>query len=119
MVLMKKQFFFIASSFWLVLFSCGSSDSASVAGSGSTDQVAFDVSAWYAQRCATCHGMEGNMSMGGAKKLTESVSTKEEITAQIRYGKGTMPPFGEMLTNEQIDALAEYVLSFRSKGAKP
>ena len=116
---MRKRVFLLAAGFWLVLFSCGSSDSASVAGSASTDQSAFDVSALYAQRCATCHGMEGNMSMGGAKKLTESVSTKEEISAQIRYGKGTMPPFGEMLTNEQITALAEYVLTFRSKGAKP
>jgi mono/diheme cytochrome c family protein len=119
MVLMKKHVVLIATTFWLVLFSCGSSDSASVAGTASSDQGAFDVSALYAQRCATCHGMEGNMSMGGAKKLTESVSSKEEITAQIRYGKGTMPPFGEMLTNEQINALAEYVLSFRSKGVKP
>jgi mono/diheme cytochrome c family protein len=119
MVLMKKQVFFIAASSWLVLFSCGSSDSASVTGSASSDQDSFIVSELYAQRCATCHGMEGNMSMGGAKKLTECVSSKEEITAQIRYGKGTMPPFGEMLTDKQINALAEHVLTFRTKGAKP
>ena len=115
---MKKGVFIVAACFWLILFSCGSSDSASVAGGQSGEQGAFDVSALYAQRCATCHGMEGNLSMAGAKKLTESVSTKEEIQAQIRYGKGTMPPFGEMLSDTQINALAEYVLTFR-KGAKP
>jgi mono/diheme cytochrome c family protein len=30
-----------------------------------------------------------------------------------------MPPFGEMLTDKQINALAEHVLTFRTKGAKP
>ncbi len=115
---MKKRVILIAACFWLVLFSCGSSESPSVAGSASADQSTIDLSALYAQRCATCHGMEGNLSMAGARKLTESVATKEEIQAQIRYGKGTMPPFGEILSDPQINALAEYVLTFR-EGAKP
>jgi mono/diheme cytochrome c family protein len=74
----------------------------------------MNVQDLFIQRCATCHGTEGNLSRGGAKKLTESTTDTDEIIRQIRYGKGAMPPFGEMLSEADIRALAEHVKSFRN-----
>lgn len=101
----------------VILLSCGGNPDESVRSKGSDKAPVQDTTALYAQRCATCHGMNGAMQMGGAKRLTESVATREEIIGQIRYGKGTMPPFGQILSDTQIEALADYTLGFRKTDA--
>jgi mono/diheme cytochrome c family protein len=84
-------------------------------GPQSSSSGVMDTTALYNQRCAACHGTNGNMSLGGAKKLTESVAANESVLNQIRYGKGAMPPFAEMLSEDQITALASYTMSFREE----
>ena len=62
----------------------------------------------YNASCATCHGADGKLNLMGAKDL--SVSTMD-LTARIdiiKNGKNAMNPFGTMLTEEQIKAVAEY-----------
>lgn len=103
--------FIFCLTFWL-LAACGSGTSSGIE-KQAVDSGIPDVQALYEQRCATCHGLQGNMAMGGARKLTESALPKEEVLAQIRYGKGAMPPFREMLSEEEMTALADYVFTFR------
>lgn len=55
------------------------------------------------------------MEIGGAKNLWYSTLSLEETTAQITYGKGTMPPFGEILTEKEIAAIAEHTFGLRKK----
>jgi mono/diheme cytochrome c family protein len=69
----------------------------------------------YMTRCAGCHGSDGNLQLSGAKALSASQMKKEEITAQIKMGKGSMPPFEGRLSDKEIQALADYVISFRAK----
>ena len=69
----------------------------------------------YMTRCAGCHGADGNLQLSGAKALSASQMKKEEITAQIKMGKGSMPPFEGRLSDKEIQALADYVISFRAK----
>jgi mono/diheme cytochrome c family protein len=99
------------------LLACTDSEGSATHRTVVSSEGVIDTTALYAQRCATCHGMNGAMRMGGAIKLTESTAGREEIIGQIRYGKGTMPPFEQMLSTEQIEALADYAIAFRSKEA--
>jgi mono/diheme cytochrome c family protein len=104
---------------FLFMGSCGPAESASGYSGASEGGQQPDAEALYAQRCATCHGMNGGMRMGGAARLVESSVSRDEVIAQIRYGRGAMPPFGEVLSAEQIEALADYSIAFRTKSPSP
>lgn len=67
----------------------------------------------YKTKCAMCHGSDGNLGIGGAKKLTESQLALADVKTQILNGKGTMPPFEAQLSAEEIDAVADFVMGLR------
>lgn len=69
----------------------------------------------YLTRCAGCHGTDGNLQLSGAKALPASTMKKEDIVNQIKMGKGNMPPFDGRLSEAEIAALADYVITFRAK----
>lgn len=80
--------------------------------------------ALFKQHCALCHGKDGKADTPvarkfGAKDLSLSKTTDEEIERQIREGrrddkgKQLMPPFGEKLSAEDVTALAATVKAFR------
>ena len=74
-----------------------------------------DAQALFVKRCATCHGSEGNLQMSGAKKLTVSQLSADEIKNQIIHGKAGMPPFESMLTVQEIDALTAYCMKLSGR----
>jgi mono/diheme cytochrome c family protein len=39
--------------------------------------------------------------------------TDQELVTAIRTGRGAMPPFADVLTAQQIDALASYVRTLK------
>ena len=62
----------------------------------------------YNAACISCHGADGKLGIMGAINLSAStmdLSAKIEI---IKKGKVAMKPFGGILTDEQIKAVAEY-----------
>lgn len=65
----------------------------------------------YEAKCVNCHGPAGNAGVAGAKDLTVTTMGKDEIKAITKNGKGMMPPVE--LTEEQLDAVAEYVQSLK------
>jgi mono/diheme cytochrome c family protein len=67
----------------------------------------------YDVKCALCHGYDGAQQFAGAKDLTQSVLPKNEIVLRIAEGKGSMPPHKDVLSEEQMDALADFVLTLR------
>jgi mono/diheme cytochrome c family protein len=67
----------------------------------------------YDVKCALCHGYDGAQQLAGAKDLTQSVLPKNEVVLRIAEGKGSMPPHKDVLSEEQIDALADFVLTLR------
>ena len=67
----------------------------------------------YDVKCALCHGYDGAQQFAGAKDLTQSVLSKNEIVLRIAEGKGSMPPHKDVLSEEQMDALADFVLTLR------
>ena len=64
----------------------------------------------YASVCASCHGADG--TGGSGPDLTgRSDLTKERVVEQITAGGSSMPALGTQLSAEEIDVVADYVLS--------
>ena len=81
---------------------------------------AIDAAALYtANKCATCHGADGKGKIKNARDFTDPAWQKKEsdakLAAAIRNGKKPMPPYGEKLSNDEINALVAYVRSFAKK----
>lgn len=69
----------------------------------------------FEDNCTSCHGTDGKLCVLGAKDLTLSSISKEESIGIITNGKNTMTPFATILNKEEIDAVAEYVQTFKTK----
>ncbi len=67
----------------------------------------------FQQNCALCHGLNGEKQLSGAKKLTESVISKDEIKVLVSNGMRQMPAFKERLTEKEIDLVSTYAFQFR------
>lgn len=63
----------------------------------------------YSNTCVTCHGTDGKLGLSGAKDLSASPLTAEQQKEQIKNGKNSMPAYGNMYSEEEIDALVLYV----------
>ncbi len=74
---------------------------------------ASDGRAVYRQHCVICHGADGTLALNGAADLSRSALSFEERIHQIAMGKNTMPPFGGVLKEEEISAVAQYIETLR------
>lgn len=68
----------------------------------------------YVAECATCHGKDGTLGMGGAKNLALTTLSEEEVAAVVVHGKGAMAGFGDVLTREQVEEVVGHVRSLRA-----
>jgi len=90
----------------LFYFSCNNS---SKSDNSSNDEV---VALWK-QNCALCHGMDGKLGINGAKDLRLSELSLGPRKSIIKNGKGKMIPFGNKLSEKEIEALAKYTFTFK------
>jgi mono/diheme cytochrome c family protein len=58
--------------------------------------------------CASCHGLRGDGGLSGVP-LNHSAADRQRIVGAIRYGIGGMPASSAGMSDEEINALAEYV----------
>ena len=82
-----------------------------------------DGPALYAQACAKCHAADGTgglpMAVNGPRPIDltdgewQRSRSDTEIAAAIRRGRGAMPPFLDVLSAGQIDAVAAHVRSLK------
>lgn len=118
---MKK--FLIFAVIAAVVFACGGSGETpeKKANKSSEKTVAeaakpkIDGAKIYKQYCIACHGLYGDMGASGAYNLTESKLTLEEKIAVITNGRNTMTPFKDLLSEEQIKAVAQHTVSLKSE----
>lgn len=96
-----KNLFFIGVC--IALLSCGA------ATSSQNDQPEPTAAEMFNVKCALCHGKDGKLNVAGAPDLTKTKLSLDERIQIITFGKGTMPPQGQILTEEQIKTLAQYV----------
>ena len=59
--------------------------------------------------CTLCHGRDGKAGLNGAKDLTASTLTTEEMMAVVKNGKGAMAPYKQVLNANEIEAVVAYV----------
>lgn len=75
----------------------------------------------FSANCAACHMGGGNV-INSAKTLKQgdlekyAMNSAAAIVQQVTAGKMAMPAFGGRLTEEQIEAVAAYVLDQAEKG---
>lgn len=69
----------------------------------------------YQKHCNPCHGNDGKKGIGGAKDLSSSVLAERQAVETISHGKGAMPGYGSVLTKEEIQNVAQYVIKLRNK----
>jgi mono/diheme cytochrome c family protein len=72
-------------------------------------------SAVFKKYCVACHGVDGKLALNGAKDITLSKLTTAERTAHISLGKGVMPPFKDVLSAEELQAVVEFTESLTKK----
>ena len=76
--------------------------------------------ATFKSKCVLCHGADGTGNTPLGKQLqAANLGSKEvqkksnaELHKFIHDGKTNMPPFGDQLTDEQIDQVVKYVRTF-------
>lgn len=103
---MFKKYFIISIGI-LALASCGSdADPSDKKEKPSAENV-------YLQNCSICHGDDGKLGVSGAKDLSTSVMSMEERVSIIKNGKNGMTPFQGMISDEEINLVAEYITSLR------
>ena len=72
----------------------------------------------FSRDCVTCHGSDGKKKHNGAKDLSISVLNIDEIvkvisSAQVVGDKLHAPRFPEVLTNDQIKEVGQYIMTLR------
>jgi cbb3-type cytochrome c oxidase subunit III len=82
------------------------------AGGTDGDANSVDGETIFSQNCAGCHTLEAAGAAGTiGPNLDESKPDKELAVDRIRNGAGAMPAFEGTLSDEQIEAVADYVVS--------
>ncbi|MEM9837093.1 MAG: cytochrome c [Bacteroidota bacterium] len=102
------------------LFACGGEEEKTPTRSTSTTAAAakpkIDAKKIWKIRCIACHGLYGNQGLNGAANLQEVTISLEERINIITNGKqgekGVMTAFGEILSEAEIKAVAEYTMTF-------
>jgi mono/diheme cytochrome c family protein len=67
----------------------------------------------YEANCAMCHGGNGKKGLNNAKDLSVSTLDKASIIEIVKNGKGTMPGYKDALSEKEVDAVADYVLTLK------
>jgi mono/diheme cytochrome c family protein len=52
-------------------------------------------------------GAMARLGLNGAKDLTLSMLTKEEMIATVEQGRGAMMPYRDILSSKEIDAVVD------------
>ena len=72
-------------------------------------------SAMYAQNCAPCHGPRMADPQGAFDLRTFPPDQKSRFLTSVSKGKNSMPPWGGLFNEAQIEALWAYVMAGEKK----
>jgi mono/diheme cytochrome c family protein len=67
--------------------------------------------------CSSCHTLKDAGATGhvGPSFDGDTTLTKDFAIVRITNGQGAMPPFGGQMTDDEIDALASYIVSAKTQ----
>lgn len=108
--------------FAIVLLAC-------TAGGSTEDPVMADTlpngspigTALFQMHCTLCHGKDGRLGLSGAKDLSASALTRDEVVAVVAGGKGKMLGYRHVLKPAELDAVVDHVMALRTSapGGRP
>ncbi len=90
----------------ITLSGCGSADYTGADGKPDGSKI-------YSVNCVSCHGDAGDAGAGGAANLITSSLSKDDVVDRVANGKGAMLSFSGVLSEEEIEAVATYVMTLR------
>jgi cytochrome c6 len=105
---MKKTIVLLTLIIATLSFSCNQSPSTT-----SSEPQPISGNQVFMKYCKLCHGANGKMGLNGAKLLPESTMSLEERITQITNGKGTMQAYKDLLSAEEIKAVAEFTMTLK------
>lgn len=68
----------------------------------------------FALHCTLCHGKNGKLGINGAKDLTASALSRDEMIALVTEGKGAMMPYKHVLTKKQVEMVVDHLRTLKS-----
>ena len=87
-----------------------SAPSATGAASGTdTELLLASGGALYQTNCAVCHGQNGGGGTGPRLAGNNRAVDEANVRNIIRYGRGAMPGYGAVLSDEELNTLVQYV----------
>lgn len=114
MVLRITSLFFLGVL--ILLTSCSESNTEKVDETSEQEKKEFslnDAKNLYTMKCASCHGSDGKLGMSGAKDLSISKITDQQIMCTIQSGQNAMPAFKDAIPDYQLEKLVTVVKSLR------
>src|ERR1700730_10607090 len=72
--------------------------------------------ALFARDCATCHGTRMRNPQGAFDLKTFPRDERSRFVDSVTYGKRNMPPWEDVLSPDDIDALWGYVVAGEDRG---
>jgi len=95
-----------------LLAACGDSSPA-IAHSTTPAGGPRDAAQLFEGACASCHGPTGEGGLSGVSLREATAAERQLIFDAIRHGVGAMPASSDDMSDEEIDALVEYVVGLR------
>jgi cytochrome c551 len=114
----RAALIFVAAVALLMLAACGGGNNKSDNGGGNGGGAAVtEKPAAYNSRCLSCHGTDLKGNVGGNSNISKVGSrlTRDQIHDTIVNGKSgtSMPAFGNVLSEEEINELADWLASLK------
>lgn len=96
----------------VLAMACGNGTSPS---GGAKMESAPNGSELFALHCTLCHGKDGTLGINGAKDLSVSVLSRDEMIALVSEGKGAMMPYKNVLTQKQVELVVDHLRTLRTE----
>lgn len=107
-----KTIFYCSLGF--VLISCFSCSDASLEQSSSSTRYMTKGELLFEERCIVCHGSDGKLGVSGAKDLSKSTLSTEELVDVLNNGKNGMPAFSYLFDgNNDLDSVIIHLNTLR------
>lgn len=104
----KKNKILATLSFFLIVVAFGLGHKTKDAKAG-VKIAAVNGKEIFEDKCTLCHGSNGKLGMSGAKDLSVTQLSHAGIVETVTNGKNTMAAYKDVLSPEQINAVASYI----------